>query len=220
MQKLAVALTTQEEFNEYMEWRASKKWSIYPNTHPWYRWILDNLGKPDSVCIWHDSEWRRWFVNRHKEQWYKIISLKEAIGEKENKEIIREGEAKRYIHPKTQQMITLDKELWDWYVVGLNMRKMSDLEDYWFEPIEESKRDWISNMKDNLRSESKVICADFGSQIIEAVPFEYIREAIEKHMPKQQKITINELEDICSGIWHTGTLIYRITELLKSKWLL
>lgn len=137
MQKVAVALTTQEEFNEYIRY-AEKMWRKRAS---WDRpWDYDNREEYWSsalLLLWDKFS----FVSDAGDR--KIISLKEAIGEKEskhkckwlhcfcsdciseavdkrciNKEVIREGEArlKKYKH----------KTLWR------EARQMDDKPDYYY----------------------------------------------------------------------------------------
>lgn len=228
MQKLAVALTTQEEFNEYMRYAERMNYT-------WTDWSWPRVGHTlrdiyiDQTCIatW-DGKMRLSSKQGFKAKWYKIISLKEAIGEKENKEIIREGEARGF-EPKTKKqyrnnILEVSTKTnpetgykYDIYHDNWYKRPLSFTEEelIWmsFEPIEEPKREWWIDEA----------FYDYEHRPIDCTMSEYkelFREAIEKHIPR---ITIDELDKI---IWkdpdtqrkyiHYWTMI----DFLKSKWLL
>jgi len=138
MQKLAVALTTQEEFNEYMTFRKKKRRYVYNDS-----FIKDRIDTGDMpICIDHSYNWswcpKKWYEDNN----HKIISLKEAIWEQEdkeiitfawpyhpmnwglvntvykNKEIIREGEARGF-EPKTGDRILAKTYAWRETIVFL-----------------------------------------------------------------------------------------------------
>lgn len=223
MQKLAVALTTQEEFNEFSKF-IERLW-IDPSTISWV-WR-------DKTCVnlesWARYQLRDWY----KANWYKIISLKEAIGEKENKEIIREGEARGF-EPKTGDKIWASncKNVWNkvsfvtidptvahykyvctWDDTGwLNWEFKCNTWKY-IKPIEEPKRDWIDGMIKEMDEEGLIVTNN-SDPIREFIETKYIREAIEKHIPK---INYIELDNITIDN-HIHS--YAIRDLLKSKWLL
>lgn len=224
MQKLAVALTTQEEFNEYNNYRKSRKWRYSYD----YNLFVKRQGSVMWLVIEHDSLWERERKDWFDRNWYKIISLSEAIGEKENKKIIREGEA-RGLEPKTKKqyrnnILEVSTKTnpetgykYDIYHDNWYKRPLSFTEEelIWmsFEPIEEPKREWWIDEA----------FYDYEHRPIDCTMSEYkelFREAIEKHIPR---ITIDELDKI---IWkdpdtqrkyiHYWTMI----DFLKSKWLL
>lgn len=205
MQKLAVALTTQEEFNEYMEYCERMGYE-------WYNWKNPRTGRNNrdeykyQTCVIVDWKniwfgWRGWFERK----WYKIISLQEAIGE-ENKEIIREGEARGFEPKKIRLKQNFDKyKLWvyvlegDYYVETPTPRQpciihkdiVNWMKDH-FEPIEEPKRDWIDEAINYLLEKNRMVLSPTGQ--------EYLREAIEKHMPKCNKVTVDEVFKYFSNI--------------------
>lgn len=229
MQKLAVALTTQEEFNEYLN-ELEKNWNKL--FAPKARKIL----KCRTCIAVHSGylEEEKYFLDKG----YKIISLKEAIGEKENKEIIREGEA-RVFEPKTEILLIksfadfpvwkyiIEKDIEDphcgYYVNGLTWRPphrdaihpdiVQWMKEY-FEPIEEPKRDWIDRVNDEFFT--------WPWSYMESTEEDKatMREAIEKHMPK---LKVKDVVNFCKEFknWEkTWSLEDTIINLLKSKWLL
>lgn len=236
MQKLAVALTTQEEFNEYMEYADNKRSRSFSKDAR----ILNGR----NTCVAIENEFI--LENKHYflSNWYKIISLKEAIGEKEerasfkdwydvareerekkfweNKEIIREVEARGFEH-KTLWWIAKAHMpdightdiracffiTWDdapkW---AFDIKTLLSL---WFEPIEEPKRDWIDEVINHLVS--------IHWRLIESNNNE-IREAIEKHMPRISKDEVWEIERWDSRVGTKYVHVPQLLDLLRSKWLL
>lgn len=235
MQKLAVALTTQEEFNDYMVWRENKAWRIYASME---------FDTKNVTCVLHNKLWWIWPIQVYEKypDEYKIISLKEAIGEKEdivifewpyhpmnwnlvntiyrNKEIIREGEARGFEHKTLgRKAIHFKTDIVEWYkisdknwlLVFWDNRITADkLPLLWFEPIEEPKRDWIDKAFENYDSNKLLWKSKYA---------ECFREAIEKHMPRITHDELWELDDYYNaGIRYV--LLSELLEVLKSKWLL
>lgn len=230
MQKLAVALTTQEEFNEYMKyaekmWRKRRAWNI-----PMEYWSREDFWPSTYMFFWDG------FYYVTKDEWYKIISLQEAIGEKEDKEIIREEEARGF-EPKTGDRVRLSNSFADfpeweynynettWYYVRTNHVYWSDCTThcihkdivnwmkYHFEPIEEPKREWrIHKAYDYFENDTRCMMWWPNGR-------ELFFEAIEKHMPRISK---EEVKDICGhkACFKTFASYSKIIDLLESKWLL
>ncbi len=231
MQKLAVALTTQEELDQYDKY-SEKMWWVRASGKN--NWVIRER-RPIYASL-HDDAIRS--TTKESFEWYKIISPQEAIGEKENKEIIREGEA-RVFEPKTEILLIksfadfpvwkyiIEKDIEDphcgYYVNGLTWRPphrdaihpdiVQWMKEY-FEPIEEPKRDWIDRVNDEFFT--------WPWSYMESTEEDKatMREAIEKHMPK---LKVKDVVNFCKEFknWEkTWSLEDTIINLLKSKWLL
>ena len=227
MQKLAVALTTQQEFDEYMIWR-KKRWR---NTN--YVWGHHDF---PAVCIAHEDQWRWACLGTNEDMYDKLISCKEAIGEKE---IIREGEAIGF-EPKTGDWVMVSddwKDHWvkalyictpsvtDWfpYKVASTDEQIKDFKsgsDYkhsafrYIKQIEDQpeREWWIHEAYDYFEADSRCMMWWPNGR-------ELFFEAIEKHMPKLTKEDVRSICDL-QACFKSFASYSKIVELLKSKWLL
>lgn len=218
MQKVAVALTTQEEFNEYKKYNLNINESSIEHikqaiTARWIVWINVETG-------WWET------IQYFQVLGYKIISLSEAIGDKE---IIRE-EIRGFEHkelgwkaeevPDTRQwqktwFVELPyweggKERWRYFI-------KEELLALWFEPIEEPKRDWIDEVWDDY-------CQTKWKTYLEKKAL--FKKAIEKHMPQPHQVTMDELLNT-ESVYYQSTLewekllrLWSVVDLLRSKGLL
>lgn len=220
MQKLAVALTTQEEFNEYMNILKEKYWRLI---FPYANWAIFGENTCYTFKNWNHYVKR---LQHYIDCGYKIISLSEAIGDKE---IIRE-EIRGFEHkelgwkaeevPDTRQwqktwFVELPyweggKERWRYFI-------KEELLALWFEPIEEPKRDWIDEVWDDY-------CQTKWKTYLEKKAL--FKKAIEKHMPQTQTVTMDELLST-ESLFHTTTVkgeallwLWEVVKLLKHKGLL
>lgn len=230
MQKLAVALTTQEEFNEYMKyaekmWRKRRAWNI-----PMEYWSREDFWPSTYMFFWDG------FYYVTKDEWYKIISLQEAIGEKENKEIIREGEARGF-EPKTGDWVMVS-DYDNNYVKELYIATNNN-SDYKYICVVERDRE-AYKAAENFESRAwkfikpcgESIQKDRKQRVIESIePYlgmkkedvlwdNVIREAIEKHMPRISKDEVWEIERWDSRVGTKYVHVPQLLDLLRSKWLL
>lgn len=189
MKKLAVALTTQEEFDEYIRY-AEKMWRKRIDWQdPRHYWCWSDYTYDTVLSLWDN------FGYMCHKSIYKVISLKEAIGEKEDKGIIREigHRIKKYKHKTLwREADYIKTEFSEWYKISdtggetafSDIRIFeSQLVQLWFEPIEEPKRDWIDKAFEDYDSNKLLWKSKYA---------ECFREAIEKHMPKVNEHDIDD----------------------------
>lgn len=188
MTKIAVHLPTQEDFNKYMEY-AKKKWrtlieqGIIPKCSDWDSNICVPYG--DNIYVSH--------MYNFKQQWYQILTLQEAIGQKKDEIIWKDREPKtgdwvmvsmwgNDTWNKRKYIATIsDNSLWN----HLCFREWEESNLYtevtnWklIKPYEDTpKQDWIDEVWREIDKEKHTYTENRKK---------ILKEAILKHMPKQE----------------------------------